>query len=295
MKKTRKGLMPALLGAVCSVVALTSVSYAWFTMGNEASVGEIDVNVQAADGMQVSSDAKLTNFGSILSIEELDKIETNRFSTDNVVLAPCSTDGTFSNGVQAMFSGSVANDGKTLTVTQASSSQYVQFDFYVKLDDDSKLYLDLGSYVKDIDTKNKHSSYASRVSFANLGSVSISDDYTAKSAQDLAGSGKATIWEPNSKKHTIEGKDQDTYEGITGAGTGEQIAKATVNSLKPAYNENLETTAKAELLSLKAGVNKVRVYIWLEGQDSDCTNLIDEGSFEVKIKLTKTAPDVQPQ
>jgi hypothetical protein len=285
MKKTRKGLMPALLGAVCSVVALTSVSYAWFTLGNNAEVGEIDVNVQSADGMQVSVDGVLTNFGSVLSYDALNGIETNYFKDDKVVLSPVSTDGTFTNGSLAMFSGSESNAG-VLKTEAAKNTQFIQFDFYVKLDNDSKLYLDLGSYVKDT-VVNKKSSYASRVSFANLGNVALDDNYTAASIQEKAESGKATIWEPNSKDHTIEGKDQASYDGITSAGTGDEITKKPVTTLKPTYDTN-GTTAKAELLDLKAGVNKVRVCIWLEGQDSDCTNLIDDGSLQVKIKLTKS-------
>ena len=41
MKKNntaKKAVLPALLAVLCSTAALTSVSYAWFTMGKEASV-----------------------------------------------------------------------------------------------------------------------------------------------------------------------------------------------------------------------------------------------------------------
>ena len=41
MKKinlTKKAILPAIIAVICSVVALTSVSYAWFSLSDEASV-----------------------------------------------------------------------------------------------------------------------------------------------------------------------------------------------------------------------------------------------------------------
>ena len=56
VKLVKKALLPAVIAVFCSLVALTSVSYAWFTLGNDASIEGMDVNVQAAEGIQISAD-----------------------------------------------------------------------------------------------------------------------------------------------------------------------------------------------------------------------------------------------
>ena len=83
MKKkslVKKALLPAIVAVMCSLLALTSVSYAWFTMGNEASVGAIDVNVQAAEGLQISATGAEQSWKSILPVSELEALtSTNQF------------------------------------------------------------------------------------------------------------------------------------------------------------------------------------------------------------------------
>ena len=73
MKKrslVKKALLPAIVAVLCSVIALTSVSYAWFTLGSTASVSDIDVNVTAAEGLQISADG--TNWKSIMKLSDFD-------------------------------------------------------------------------------------------------------------------------------------------------------------------------------------------------------------------------------
>ena len=311
MKKknyAKKALAPALLGAICSLVALTSVSYAWFTMGNTAEVGNIDVNVQAADGMQVSVDAE--NWKSVISLAELNGVTSNVISSDK--FSPISSVGTVTDGVQKMFLGNVESNGK-ITATETTGN-YQMFDLYVKVDVDSTLYLDIGSSVVD-GTEGKNTHLAARVSFSDLGNVAYDANYSAETAKALKASTTAVIWEPNAKLHTASaiasgkatsGAAIATYKGVnavitepndikdaeTGAVTKTYDSHfSDVTPKQPAYDSNLATSAKQELLSLEAGVNKVRIYIWLEGQDVDCANDIAKGSFVTKLKFTKTAPE----
>lgn len=312
MKKkntAKKAVLPALLAVLCSTAALTSVSYAWFTMGREASVNQIDVNVQAADGIQVSVDA--ANWKSIIDAEDLRKQSTNQMlmddpNTDGVneakSILPVSTIGTVTNGVQEMFLGEVQKDSSVRA--KEDTANYIQFDLYVKLDSDQKLSLAEGSYVKDsAAAKNTH--LASRVSFANLGVEAEPTDALA------LGTGVATtsvIWEPNADLHTTEAKQLNpsleavlnneavSYEGVSGL-TGEAdssglkaITTQKVTTIQTPYSETGTATAN-ELLDLKAGINKVRVYIWLEGQDVDCHNDISDGGFGVGLNFS--VPEVQ--
>lgn len=319
MKKTRKGLMPALLGAVCSVVALTSVSYAWFTIGNQANIGQLDVNVQSADGMQISANA--SDWKSSLPIAELQKTELgNQFVSE---LKPVSTDGKISSGVHNMFKGTVEADGGISAV--AHTSDYVYFDFYVRLDSDKKLSLANNSYVIAGAT-DKDSELAVRVSFVNEGVVT---NGKVEDAQKLLNGTSAVIWEPNVNEHNKTNTNNGmtgpkTYEGVNSAITyvnnkyvpetrtgDDPLTKdlveeeytttyahhfSAVDTKKPAYNNtNGKTTESLDLFDLKAGINKVRVYIWLEGQDVDCTNEVSAGSISVGLNFSvpQTVTDVE--
>lgn len=292
--KTRKGLVPALLATLCSVGALTTVSYAWFTMGNQASVGEIEVDVQAADGMQISADAE--TWKTILPTEDLttngEKVKNHFPASD---LKPVSSIGTVSAGVQSFFLGSVEDDGKISA--SSDTENFIKVDIYVKLDSNKKLSLDIGSYVKGTNDSN----LSARVSFIDQGCVT---NGVPADARALTGGNSSQIWEPNAEKHIAEvtnnGKTGKlAYVGVKSAITytdgtfvpegGEDTYEnhfSSVTTLAPAYSNVLETTAAQELLDLEKGINKITVYMWLEGQDADCTNAVAAGSLKLGLKFS---------
>ena len=95
----KKALVPAIAMVVASVIALSGVTYAWFTTGNTASVTGLDVNVQTANGIQISLDA--ASWRSILTADDL----TNTAGKSNVAIqmpsneiAPVSTAGNIVDG-----------------------------------------------------------------------------------------------------------------------------------------------------------------------------------------------------
>ena len=307
--KTRKGLVPALLATLCSVGALTTVSYAWFTMGNTASVGEVEVNVHAADGMQISANA--SDWKSVLPFEDLtDEDLGNYLPTKG--LFPVSSVGKVSSGKQEMFVGKLHTDGTTVIAKQDSSTEgnYIMFDLYVKLDGNKTLNLAKGSKVLDGKSNNSH--LASRVSFIDLGNAD-----TPTGALDLNGTGvtQAKVWEPNANTHTSAANlrypslnlqtntDPIPYEGISaltetsydeGYKGTTLSAIAAANLISTNYNASgLAASEEYALLDLEAGYNKVRVYIWLEGQDVDCLNDLSQGSFKVSLNFSATDPIVE--
>lgn len=291
MKKkntAKKAVLPALLAVLCSTAALTSVSYAWFTMGNTAEVGQIDVNVQAADGMQISADA--ASWKSLLPVEELkDGKLGNQFPTE---LAPVSTAGTLKDGSLEMFLGTIEKDGGISAVKNTSS--FVVFDLYVKLDSKQLFSLAAESSVLD-GAKDKDSATAARVAFVNEGVVTTG---VAADAQALKAGKQAVIWEPNSEERNTTNNNNKIEGLVSYTGVNQEIKYAgdvrpenyescftEVKTKTPAYGANGLTTAQLDLFELEAGINKVRVYIWLEGQDIDCTNEISAGSLSTTLKF----------
>ena len=43
------------------------------------------------------------------------------------------------------------------------------------------------------------------------------------------------------------------------------------------------------LFTLKAGITKIRIYMWVEGQDVDCENNASGGSIKFDLKITTNA------
>ena len=125
MNFKKKALLPAIAMVLVSVIALTGVSYAWFTMSDTAEVGTLDIAVESAAGIQISADC--TNFSSKIDLNKIkDATDGSDYNTNiNVIptgaIYPVSTAGNLvavpnSNASHAgkfymqMFSGDIIND-----------------------------------------------------------------------------------------------------------------------------------------------------------------------------------------
>ena len=140
--------------------------------------------------------------------------------------------------------------------------------------------------------------------------------------RDIAADGGevAAIWEPNDLEHTTyvvnnNGRGiNSTNQAVVTYGVKETVATsegkkvpnindledttnlAAVTTMKPAYTVGAGTDSKVNVtdtaganVGLKPNtISKVRVYVWLEGQDPDCVDLASTGDkLSVTLKLTK--------
>ena len=208
---TKKALVPAIAMAVASVIALSGVTYAWFTTGNTATVGTLDVNVQTANGIQVSLDA--SSWRSTISGDDIKDAITNANAYSNRVIqfpegeiAPVSSAGNVVNGKLEMFYGEYNKDGTLRSEAEVEQNRttggnFIAFDLFFKSSmsqDMTLVYGDTQSYVKCIDINTGDAldvgtDKAVRVAFVPMGSAA-----TPAAARGLTlASGKAQIWEPN--------------------------------------------------------------------------------------------------
>lgn len=282
MKKNlvKKTVLPVFVALLCSVIALTGVSYAWFSMGNTATVKGMDMEVTAADGLQISASGDATSFKSTLILTQS---KTNAKAV--------STDGTYNSGLK-FYTGQIV-EGQLGQVAEAAGTDYIMFDIYVKVSSATKLQLDKESVVAAVaNAKNStlQTNLAARVAFVDLGSATTPDG--AKALAPAAGTVK--IWEPNSTTRS-------TAAANAGAQAGKLDYKGIVSTAGAESRNNVATfdfigeneDKSVELFELEAGYNKVRVYIWLEGQDIDCVNEVSGGKFSITLNLSK--PQAQNQ
>ena len=127
MKK--KNILIAFLMLLLTGVALSTASYAWFTANTSIQLGRIDVQVQATNGIQVSTDA--TNWKGTLTTDELRNAYYSGGGNTSVTqfpdvdndnyLQPVSTAGTITSGKFNMFYGQLQTDG-SITLTTATET-----------------------------------------------------------------------------------------------------------------------------------------------------------------------------
>ena len=295
--KRRESIKSSILILLLIAILLIASTYAWFTANTVVSVSTLDVQVQAQNGLQISVDG--TNWKTVLTAEDITGAKETYTSSVNQLpgeMEPVSTVGTVKNGVMEMFYGTVSGDTGSylLTATQETDAQgtkgkYIVFDAFFRVDKDSALSLTKDSKVTaKAGTTSRGLENAARVGFCVLGNTTSTDLSTI---QGLTGGTTSYIWEPNYDVHTAEGvkNAKDTYGIETSETGGSQLEYYGVNqaissgvALKSTETYFTKVTPKIStkasystdnaLMNLTAGITKVRIYMWIEGQDVDCEN-----------------------
>ncbi len=288
MKK--KKVIISFLMLLITGIALTTAAYAWFTANTKVELGGLDVNVQASDGIQVSVNG--TKWLSTLTTADLKAAayegSTNQFPT---TLTPVSTIGSTTSGIFDMYYGKL-NDNGTIdltkeTDTQGTTGKYIAFDLFIRATSAKDIVLldtsAVSAYKVVGETlSDKGLKYSTRVGFLKMGTAS---DNVFATAAALKTTASQSIWEPNADQHTANaiglGATAGTplaYMGAQGAGTGITLNDTTYFRTISTLQSDVGEVPEAPVFSVAAGITKVRIYIWVEGQDIDCENSASLGS-----------------
>lgn len=297
-----KKIMLAFAMLLITGVALSTATYAWFSASTQAVLGDIDVNVTASNGIQISMDA--VNWKGTLTTEDIKgaAYEGNKNQIPTT-LTPVSTIGSQTIGRFEMFDGIIDESGEQALLTSSvadeeqstlSAGHYIAFDLFVKSAANRNISLNTGSAViatntaePDKPAKDQGLMYSARIAFFNQGT-----DPTNKPAAAIAKSeGTAltqTIWEPNANNHTVYATNSllasgpMDYYGIKAVGTGLDMSTASTDTTHFAkvttVKSNVGEVPTETMFKVTSGITKVRVYIWIEGQDIDCENNASTGT-----------------
>ncbi|MDD2377689.1 MAG: hypothetical protein PHD10_03920 [Bacilli bacterium] len=318
----RKKILSAFVMLIITAVALTTATYAWFTENTTVQLAGLDVNVTASNGIQISMDA--VTWKASLTLEDIQGTNIQYPTHVNQVpgiLVPVSSIGEMVSGKMQMFKGAIEFNGlgNQIVTAQPSvetatnvSGDFIVFDVFVQTSQDETIYL-LGTSDVIASTTDKGLKNASRIAFVNIGSVPTGS--TPAQAQAITQTGALTpvIWEPNSNFHSpaaisnaaqfgeviTESQVLASYSGVRAAiASGDDIllpdANATNNptlfgTVTPTIKTVVGNGTTNSLLSLSgAGVHKVRIYAWVEGQDYDCENNASGSNITFNIGLSKT-------
>ena len=209
--------------------------------------------------------------------------------------------------------------------TAGTGSKLIIFDAYLRNTSSTTNpdTLQLGNGTKvEIDTENGGVTGTGLENSTRVG-VLLYDSTVSTSAQDQynicnlsVGTGKFAIWEPNFTSHISDTVEMDDRLDATGdAFVTRAVARSTGTSISDVIDVNKEDTTNLKevatttsptgslnadltlndanttsgtLTLTKNAVSKVKLYIWLEGQDPDCNDFASAGGqVKYTIKFTK--------
>ena len=201
-KSFKKALLPAIALLIAAIVSLTSVTYAWFTYGDSATVDQIDVNVEAAGGLQISMGYGENDFqwGSSISPVISDK-----------QIAPVSSTGSVTDGALNFYTATYDDTyDKIHSIQTASASEttspYITFDVYFRNAEAKAKTVDISG--STVTSTSGNSNLAVRMAFVTQGEISsTAADQNAEKFDSMKYNGtEVDIYEPNFDKHTSAGE-----------------------------------------------------------------------------------------
>lgn len=203
---------------------------------------------------------------------------------------------------------------KAKEIERSSISNYIAFDLFFKNDSGSpmsdNLYLEKSTVIKLSEETNEEMEglfNSIRLGFVRIGDVPLNTEPNIIQNISCNNSCTSKIYEPNHTVHNslsieralknsvtlVDGEEFPTY-GCIKAGGPIWVADAVSGSPNLDYNYfKLQETFKYEDLSnplfeLPYGITKVRVYLWIEGQDIDSLETDSQGAkLDVSIDFIK--------
>lgn len=200
------------------------------------------------------------------------------------------------------------------------AGDFITFDMFIQTATATTLSLTAAS---DVTNTNGNSGLqnAARVAF-----IKMQNAATPEAAKENETVVTTKIWEPNASSHTQEGINNALSPygfTVVNDATTKSVAAAAPNSIRPSYyglndeftgatlnttssdyvklvdnNVLLQTVTEQEanttLFDISAGITKIRVYCWIEGQDVDCEDKVSGTSIKFDIALTKPLTPATP-
>ena len=326
-RKSKRKMNSMLLALLLTAVMLVMSTYAWFSANRTVAIEGITAKVSAAEGLQISLDG--ATWGSSVTVNEttLAAAATYNNYTLPEELHPVSTTGLLDGAEIKFFDGNVNAEGTKLTgAAQAyASGKFIVFDVYLKnssSQNSDNLQLGANTEVKLGQTTGKEGvantglENSVRVGFALYPNTAT---FTAgqQAISQITGSPLVSIWEPNYSNHITEVSTNDTRIGGTNGDTNFKTF-GLISSLQgtlDGINGTAATTFMEETKTVRTpgkvladtnltavnqagtqltlpgnAISKLRVYIWLEGQDPDCIDTASTVKYlDFIINLSKPA------
>ena len=299
MKKTfkKRAFISAIAMLIVSAIVLTSATYAWFSMAKRVEVESMELNVTSPEGIQIS--ANTSAFTTKLTVDDIKGTSSTRFTAyegnkNNIpeTVKPSSSSLTTSSALPAFYDGSI-NDAGSMDcrkVTSDVGSGYVAFDLFIKVK--SATTVKFGSSTVACEA-NPELPTAMRIALVRCGTVA--DAAAIGSVVPGNASANKVMYELNASEHTtaaaaLGASGVMTTRPLTSERTG-MVTDRTYNNIVSntnftgIYDATIATTASRATIDVNAGITRMRVYMWMEGNDVDCANDVAGATINFNLVL----------
>lgn len=218
-----------------------------------------------------------------------------------------------------MFKGDIVSNASGTNILKAvqstethgtASGDFIAFDLFFQVTEDTPVYLTSASKVIAVgDSKGIEN--AARVAFVEQGNAAAGTAVGTVQGLKSDGTKPSIIWEPNTDVHkpaavvaalstygittTETGAARINYNGVKALipedanvplnSTNEKYFSAVTPALT-SVAAGIPESAYLQLFTLKAGTTKVRIYMWVEGQDVDCENNASGSSLAYNLQFS---------
>jgi len=292
MKK--RSLFAAVAMLIVSAIVLTSATYAWFASNSNATVGKIGASVTNADGsllVKATGDyAKGDDFEQTLDDSDWPTIPKVLYPVSFTLSNDGGTAGrysTISDPIRVAYDGTAFTAGSART---AREYQVYSFDVQYKTSSTTAKTVTLTPTVDrgacDFAYIYVKTTFGSNVN----GYLYAGGDQYYPVANSLAGNSITDVKDTNTGKNNAI---IDTTDGSTATGyLGSQVTSLSSTSAITLMN-NMTATATTEGEGDNAVTTyqeatytaSVTVYVWAEGNDSDCTGPQNASNIGVSFEL----------
>ena len=190
------------------------------------------------------------------------------------------------------FDGSI-NDQGTMDIYSVDETRggFVAFDLFIKVK--SATTVKFGSSSVSCDG-NAELPTAMRIALVNCGTVKENAEASAiKSVLPPNTNARKVVYEVDASNHTVAAQALGANgimetKPIISAGLGIKCRTDYPNTV--ALNTyslfaNLATTASVAKINVAAGITRMRVYMWMEGNDVDCANDVAGSTINFNLVL----------
>lgn len=280
-------VVSALAMLLVSAVALSSASYAWFTMSKSVKVDGIQLQATAPDNVLIAKNSEtVTSIDPYASSKTLaaDSKDMYRGGTEinlnsNDLLLPCSS----TNGVSLYATEDINDDGsdkttdsdyKEATVSTAEAAKadeiyYVDIPLYILTTGSSDVNVAIDTKESTITAEGNSTNIYKAARFAVLDGTKDSNiGGTFEAYATLFGNPVESLQNTNEAKYADD--NTATLLGSEGAGTA--------ITLKGTGNEE-----NAKNVSGKYEYKEVVVRVWIEGQNKACVTANADQKFNVNL------------
>ncbi len=267
-EKRRKKLRSLILLLFLTVIMFSVSTYAWFTANKMVTISTLNVQVQASNGLQISTDA--STWKSVITNADI----TTYAYSGNTNMVPSNVTNVSTNGAvdsttgyMKMYKsviGTNASTGAYTITTQAdtetagTTGNFIAFDIFLRVDSAQTIYLTGDSnVVPRQNTEDKGLKNAARVAFVKQGTGASTAAAGTLVALNNAIPASAIIWEPNCDTHSQLVTSQIASE--YGVILGNQVYDETLGTTPDNYTRyrgvNKAITSPVDLKQLVNGTN----------------------------------------